>query len=187
MDSTLLPDVGYPCRIVLFLNPWSDDILMRHFTSPRMDWRMFYLLPFPLAAALVGVPLHTRIGKRFGLYLSWVGLGTFAACSFLSLCARDLIGFPLASVVLHRRAFDSRTRAVTLLKDKGFCEVHLTGNYKLFVQDDTCNLSWKGPHGGETFRETLPTSATGLAAEKTRPALPEYDVAYEGAREYLSG
>lgn len=236
--------------ISLFLNPWSGDILIRYFTGPNIYWRMFYLLPFPLAAAIVGASLHTRIEERFGQYLSWAGLGAFAALSFLNLWARDLIelppryklphaeyetaaivveqappgpmlapsdvagivailsadhpqisirirGFiqatlltaqgrprealyrgragsfvrfgqtedygafetvlaryPLAAVVLHQRVFDSRTRAVALLKDKGFCAVPLMGDYKLFVQDYACNLPWKGSHGRDASRET---------------------------------
>ena len=252
--------------VSLFLNPWSGDILIRYFTSPNIYWRMFYLLPFPLAAAIVGARLHIRIGERFGLNLSWVGLIAFAALSFLSLWERNLIEVParyklphakyeaatviveqappgpmlapldvagivamlsanhpqiiikgwvvatwlaargrheeaehrrragsfvrsgdeadlaafeavlaryrLASVVLHKKAFDSQTRPVALLKDKGFCVVHLTGDYKLFMQDDICNPPWKGLHGRSSFRERLPVPATELVVEKARQASP---------------
>ena len=87
--------------ISLFLNPWSGDILIRYFTGPNIYWRMFYLLPFPLAAAIVGAYLHTRIEERFSQYLPWVGLGAFTALSFLSLWARDLIEFPPCYKLLH--------------------------------------------------------------------------------------
>lgn len=270
--------------VSLFLNPWSGDILIRYFTSPNIYWRMFYLLPFPLAAAIGGAYLHIRIGERFGLNLSWAGLSAFAALSFLSLWERNLVEFPpryklphaeyeaatvivkqappgpmlapfpipglvvmlsadhpqiiirggrdevaatwltgrgrheeaeirrqagsfvrfgqmkdyeafetvlarypLAAVVLHQRAFDSRTRAVALLKDKGFCAVPLMDDYKLFVQDDTCNLPWKGPHGGRASRETPRASATGLAVKKARLGSPGNDVEHEVAGVYLSG
>lgn len=268
----------------LFLNPWSGDILIRYFTSPNIYWRMFYLLPFPLAAAIGGAYLYIRIGERFGLNLSWAGLSAFAALSFLSLWERNLVEFPpryklphakyeaatvivkqappgpmlaplhvagivvmlsadhpqiiirgerdevaatwltgrgrheeadirrragsfvrlgrtedyetfetvlarypLAAVVLHQRVFDSRTRAVALLKDKGFRAVPLMGDYKLFVQDYACNLLWKGSHGRDASRDTPPASASGLAVKKARLASPGNDVAYEAARAHMSG
>ena len=80
--------------VALFLNPWSGDFLIQHFTSPNIYWRMFYLLPFPLATALAGAHLHGRIKERFGLNLSWAGLGAFAALCLLSLWDRNLIEFP---------------------------------------------------------------------------------------------
>ena len=80
--------------VALFLNPWSGDFLIQHFTSPNIYWRMFYLLPFPLATALAGAHLHGRIKERFGLNLSWAGLGAFAALTLLSLWDRNLMEFP---------------------------------------------------------------------------------------------
>lgn len=87
--------------ISLFLNPWSGDILIRYFSGPNISWRIFYLLQFPLVAAIVGAYLHTRIEERFGRYLSWVGLGAFTTLSFLSLWARDLIELPPRYKLLH--------------------------------------------------------------------------------------
>lgn len=80
--------------VALFLNPWSGDLLIQHFTSPNIYWRMFYLLPFPLAVALAGAHLHGRIKESYGLNLSLAGLGAFAALALLSLWDRNLLEFP---------------------------------------------------------------------------------------------
>lgn len=80
--------------VALLLNPWSGDILIRHVTSPNIYWRMFYLLPFPLAAALAGAHLHKQIEEHLGVELSWAGLGAFAALCLLSLWERNLMEFP---------------------------------------------------------------------------------------------
>ncbi|WP_369977132.1 DUF6077 domain-containing protein [Xanthomonas bundabergensis] len=42
---------------VLLLNPWVSHFVMLHLTTENIYWRMFYLLPFPLLAALALAPL----------------------------------------------------------------------------------------------------------------------------------
>lgn len=62
---------------VLLLNPWVSQFVMLHLTTENIYWRMFYLLPFPLLAALALAPLANagRTGPIWaGLCLAAAGL-----------------------------------------------------------------------------------------------------------------
>ncbi|WP_231104144.1 DUF6077 domain-containing protein [Xanthomonas graminis] len=60
---------------ILLLNPWVSHLVMLHLTTENIYWRMFYLLPFPLLAALALAPL-ANAGRRGPL---WAGLCVIAA------------------------------------------------------------------------------------------------------------
>ncbi|WLA08201.1 DUF6077 domain-containing protein [Xanthomonas translucens] len=60
---------------VLLLNPWVSHLVMLHLTTENIYWRMFYLLPFPLLAALALAPL-ANAGRRGPI---WAGLCLVAA------------------------------------------------------------------------------------------------------------
>lgn len=47
--------------LVLFLNPLSAKLLVGTIVPPNIYWRLFYLFPFPLVAALVGVEIWRRL------------------------------------------------------------------------------------------------------------------------------
>jgi hypothetical protein len=46
---------------VLFLNPIAGDVLIKYVTSPNAYWRMFYLLPFPLAVGISASAISSRM------------------------------------------------------------------------------------------------------------------------------
>jgi hypothetical protein len=50
------------CAGIALLNPLVAPFLIDHVTSPNIYWRLFYLLPFPLAIGLTGAALGARVG-----------------------------------------------------------------------------------------------------------------------------
>jgi hypothetical protein len=50
------------CAGIALLNPLVAPFLIDHVTSPNIYWRLFYLLPFPIAIGLTGAALGARVG-----------------------------------------------------------------------------------------------------------------------------
>lgn len=50
------------CALIAYLNPLVAPFLIDRVTSPNLYWRLFYLLPFPLALGLIGAALAQRAG-----------------------------------------------------------------------------------------------------------------------------
>lgn len=53
--------------VLLFLNPLTAPPIIAHVTSAGIYWRLFYLLPFPLAAGVAAAELYQRLSVRLSV------------------------------------------------------------------------------------------------------------------------
>ncbi len=81
-----------------YLNPYVAPWLLEYVTPPTIYWRLFYLLPFPLAIGLTGA----FIAERAGVGVSRLGNGLAAAVVILLIAAH----VPSGSTSIFQRTTD---------------------------------------------------------------------------------
>jgi hypothetical protein len=85
--GTLFCVSGWPRRFVvvwfavggvLFLNPIVAPLLIEYVTTPNIYWRLFYILPFPLAIGLIAAVAAERFGIGLTPQGSLIGVAVIA-------------------------------------------------------------------------------------------------------------
>jgi hypothetical protein len=78
---------------LLFLNPVSAPVLIKYFTGPNIYWRLFYLLPFPLAVVVIWnhVDLHFSRYAFFRKVVSRLLVGIMIALCLAILAYRGVV------------------------------------------------------------------------------------------------
>ena len=83
---------------LLFLNPWTGNLLIERCIPANIYWRLFYLLPFPLTVGLATSCICSRIQKHRG----WIHASVVA---FIVLIALNFMHIPAHAASVFRSDF----------------------------------------------------------------------------------